>query len=75
MSGLREQYLAMRMKDGNGATPDTGPEPQRHSLRGYLYDKYVYRSGDKPIGAAAGSNGHEPNVKEAVIADAVAFTN
>jgi hypothetical protein len=40
-------------------------------LRGYLYDKYVYRSGDKPNGAAAGTNGHEPDVNEAVFADAV----
>ncbi len=45
MSGLREQYLAMRMKDGgswNAADPDS---PAR-SLRNYLYDKYVYRSAD-----------------------------
>jgi hypothetical protein len=69
MNGLREQYLVMRMKDGNGGSAD--PEPQRHSLRGYLYDKYVYRSGDKPNGAAAGTNGHEPDVNEAVFADAV----
>src|SRR5271156_4495319 len=40
MCGLREEYLAMRLKDGNGGPAD--PEPQRHSLRGYLYDKYVY---------------------------------
>jgi hypothetical protein len=71
MSGLREQYLVMRMKDGNGAAADGDPEPQRHSLRGYLYDKYVYRSGDKPVGVAAGTNGHEPDVNEAVFADAV----
>jgi hypothetical protein len=69
MNGLREQYLVMRMKDGNGGSAD--PEPQRHSLRGYLYDKYVYRNGDKPNGAAAGTNGHEPDVNEAVFGDAV----
>lgn len=39
MSGLREQYLAMRMKDGNWSAPDSGA-PTR-SLRNYLYDKYV----------------------------------
>jgi hypothetical protein len=43
MSALRDDYLAMRLKDGNGAAVDpAGHDP---SLRGYLYDKYVYRSG------------------------------
>ncbi len=46
MSGLREQYLRMRMKDNAGAPPDAGG--QAHSLRGYLYDKYVYRNESKP---------------------------
>lgn len=41
MSGLREQYLVMRMKDGNGAAVESAA-PAR-SLRNYLYDKYVYR--------------------------------
>jgi hypothetical protein len=41
MNGLREQYLVMRLKDGNGA-PHEAPVPPR-SLRNYLYDKYVYR--------------------------------
>jgi hypothetical protein len=36
MSGLRDEYLVMRLKDGNG------------SVRSYLYDKYVYRNGDSP---------------------------
>ncbi len=40
MSGLREQYLVMRMQDGS-AVPNE-PIPSR-SLRNYLYDKYVYR--------------------------------
>jgi hypothetical protein len=44
MSGLREEYLVMRLKDGNGASSDAA-SPAR-SLRGYLYDKYVYRSAD-----------------------------
>ena len=44
MSGLREQYLMMRMKESNGAPG--GPAGQGHSLRGYLYDKYVYRNED-----------------------------
>jgi hypothetical protein len=41
MSGLREEYLAMRIKEGDGAT-DVQQVPAR-SMRGYLYDKYVYR--------------------------------
>lgn len=48
MSGLREQYLRMRLKDNTGAPPDG----QTHSLRGYLYDKYVYRNDElKPAEA------------------------
>jgi hypothetical protein len=46
MSGLREEYLVMRLKDGNGARPDP-TTAQGRSLRGYLYDKYVYRNGDQ----------------------------
>lgn len=42
MSGLREQYLMMRLKDGNGVLSE--PSAQQHSLRAYLYDKYVYRT-------------------------------
>lgn len=40
MSGLREQYLLMRMKE------DSVWEPAAlsRSLRNYLYDKYVYRN-------------------------------
>ena len=41
MSGLREEYLAMRLKDGDSSQAD--PALRAHSLRGYLYDKYVYR--------------------------------
>ena len=44
MSGLRDEYLVMRM-DENGDGPDR-PRRER-SLRGYLYEKYVYR-GDRP---------------------------
>ena len=42
MSGLREQYLRMRMQDGT-SVPHEAPGPGR-SLRSYLYDKYVYRN-------------------------------
>jgi hypothetical protein len=42
MSGLREQYLVMRMQDGH-AVPAESSIPSR-SLRNYLYDKYVYRN-------------------------------
>jgi hypothetical protein len=48
MSGLRDQYLMMRMKDGNGALAD--PAIATRSLRNYLYDKYLYRSAEpKPV--------------------------
>jgi hypothetical protein len=43
MSGLREGYLAMRLKEGDGGGSDA---PPNGSMRGYLYDKYVYRSGE-----------------------------
>jgi hypothetical protein len=42
MSGLREQYLVMRMQDGTVVPPHEAVSPGR-SLRNYLYDKYVYR--------------------------------
>jgi len=42
MNGLREQYLMMRMKDNNGSPLEGGANG--HSLRAYLYDKYVYRN-------------------------------
>ena len=42
MNGLREHYLAMRLKDSNGAPIDA--DGHGRSLRGYLYDKYVYRN-------------------------------
>jgi len=53
MGGLREEYLVMRLKDGNGAAVDTAT-PAR-SLRGYLYDKYVYRHTEQHPGS--GRNG------------------
>lgn len=42
MSGLREEYLAMRMEGGVDVVPE-GVSAAR-SLRNYLYDKYVYRN-------------------------------
>jgi hypothetical protein len=42
MSGLREQYLVMRMQDGTVVPAHEAVSPGR-SLRNYLYDKYVYR--------------------------------
>lgn len=39
MSGLREEYLVMRLRDG-----DADGAARARSLRGYLYDKYVYRT-------------------------------
>jgi hypothetical protein len=52
MSGLRDEYLVMRLKDGEGGT--NGSSAQTHSLRRYLYDKYVYRSGDHTRSTANG---------------------
>jgi hypothetical protein len=51
MSGLREQYLVMRLQDGT-VVPHEAATPGR-SLRNYLYDKYVYRQDD----AQRSSNG------------------
>jgi hypothetical protein len=56
MSGLRDEYLVMRLKDGNGAAADAA-NPER-SLRGYLYDKYVYRSADHAPANGAHNGGH-----------------
>ena len=44
MSGLREQYLAMRLKSGNGALPDSAVSTRL--LRNYLFDKYVHRTAE-----------------------------
>ena len=44
MSGLREQYLVMRLQESSGTPPE--PAAPARSLRAYLYDKYVYRSED-----------------------------
>jgi len=57
MSGLRDEYLRMRMVHGNGAIAEASV-PAR-SLRSYLYEKYVYRTAEgkepaHPSAAAAG---------------------
>ena len=44
MSGLRDEYLLMRIKDGRPAEGEASA--QTHSLRRYLYDKYVYRNSE-----------------------------
>ena len=57
MSGLREQYLVMRLKDGNAGSADaTGTA---RSLRNYLYDKYVYRIADPQPAEHKALNGSE----------------
>jgi hypothetical protein len=58
MSGLREEYLVMRLTDGNGSSADTAS--QGRSLRRYLYDKYVYRHGEhqSSCGGPAHVNGN-----------------
>ena len=64
MSGLRDEYLVMRLKDGNGTSPD--PSNSARSLRGYLYDKYVYRSAEpSPANCThhGGDGVPEPNVR------------
>ncbi|HEY2685599.1 MAG TPA: hypothetical protein VGI93_18970 [Steroidobacteraceae bacterium] len=44
MSGLREQYLLMRIKEGGAQGYEMASA--EHSLRRYLYDKYVYRNNE-----------------------------
>ena len=44
MSGLRDEYLVMRLKDRSGSNAEA-TLPGR-SLRRYLYEKYVYRSSE-----------------------------
>ena len=69
MSGLREEYLVMRLKEGDGGDGGDGTAPA-HSLRRYLYDKYVYRnsetrpdhshnSGNHGHNSGNGHNGHD----------------
>jgi hypothetical protein len=41
MGGLREEYLVMRLRDGDSTEEGAS---QGRSLRGYLYHKYVYRN-------------------------------
>jgi hypothetical protein len=74
MSGLREEYLHMRLDEGNGA----GGAAADRSLRQYLYDRYVYRSGEtraqpsqqKTDGASAadgnGSAGSQHSISAAI---------
>jgi Arc/MetJ-type ribon-helix-helix transcriptional regulator len=62
MSGLRDQYLLMRMKDGHGVSHEAAA--RRGSLRDYLYEKYVYRN-DEPrpevlLPAEADARGQRP---------------
>jgi hypothetical protein len=44
MSGLREEYLVMRLTDGDAVSEAAS---RGRSLRAYLYDKYVYRAIDR----------------------------
>jgi hypothetical protein len=64
MSGLREEYLVMRLKDGRGAQVDE--TAQDRSLRGYLYDKYVYRSADQPHDPVNGAAACDSDANKAV---------
>ena len=64
MSGLREGYLVMRLKDGSGTPAESAPHAR--SLRRYLYDKYVYRNGDNPPGVAAANGSRVAEVHDSV---------
>jgi hypothetical protein len=68
MSGLRDEYLVMRLKDGNGSVLDSAARDR--SLRSYLYDKYVYRNGDSPQPhvSAHGKGSRDREVPESVFA-------
>jgi hypothetical protein len=66
LSGLREEYLVMRMTDGNATPLDA--IAQGRSLRRYLYDKYVYRSGDHHADAAPANHARNGSVNEPVFA-------
>lgn len=52
MSGLRDQYLLMRMMEGHGELAEAAVTAR--SLRTYLYDKYVYRTGETRRAEAKG---------------------
>jgi hypothetical protein len=43
MSGLRDDYLMLHLRGGNSVA-----DGRTHSLRTYLYNKYVYRNEDRP---------------------------
>jgi hypothetical protein len=45
MSGWREEYLIMRLNDGEGVSSESALRAR--SLRHYLYDKYVYRNSEQ----------------------------
>jgi hypothetical protein len=51
MSGLRNEYLMMRLNDGERVTGESA-HPGR-SLRHYLYDKYVYRNSEMRLDCQA----------------------
>lgn len=61
MSGLRDEYLAMRLTDDEGGID--AAEPAR-SLRRYLYDKYVYRNLDAHPSRAGKSEARQRTVKD-----------
>jgi hypothetical protein len=60
MSGLREEYLLMRLKDGDSDGDAAAPAL---SLRRYLYDKYVYRNSEQRAEGPS-QNGNGATVQE-----------
>jgi hypothetical protein len=57
MSGLRQEYLVMRMQDGSVVPHESAT--QDRSLRNYLYDKYVYRN-EEPVHVDGAPRSSEP---------------
>ena len=61
MSGLRAEYLVMRLKDGVGSPADSTHHV--HSLRGYLYDKYVYRNSEHRSDSHGGAHNGDADLR------------
>jgi hypothetical protein len=58
LSGLRDEYLHMRLDNGGGSVPST---ESARSLRRYLYDKYVYRNLEQQPKQSAAPGADLPN--------------
>jgi hypothetical protein len=65
MSGLREEYLVMRLKDGHGTPMDRASDER--SLRQYLYDKYVYRNSEHHPPPRGADDGLQPAAGDSIL--------